>query len=202
MDPRIFFFFKLVFIKQIIKYCKFVVKCSNKLNQYFMKNKPLKLVTSLKYGKLILWLNRNWKDAVKHKYEAEIWEKRRFVPIPMKEDFNLAKQYRGISLSASKICNKMLLSKTCPHIDSLLRINQSVFGLPCQNTSWYATGRHTNSFTVVLDYAMRIATRKPEETGLVIKPRQSRQHPSGIHLQIPSKRHNYFYRDSKKLENW
>ena len=57
------------------------------------------------------------------------WLQGKILPVPKKENLSIASNYRGItlSLSASKIYNKMLLNRIRLILDEKLRTNQNGF---------------------------------------------------------------------------
>ena len=59
----------------------------------------------------------------------DMWVKSNIIPLPKKGDLGQAKNYRGITLTvtASKIYNKMLLFRIRPQLEPILRINQNGF---------------------------------------------------------------------------
>lgn len=61
--------------------------------------------------------------------KPELWFKSIIVTVPKKGDFSEPQSYRGIALilTAAKIYNRMLLNRTRPHVDPLLRTNQNGF---------------------------------------------------------------------------
>ena len=86
--------------------------------------------SQLGYGKVV---NDQLLDVCRMMLEGsgktELWFKSIIVTVPKKGDFSEPHSYRGIALilTAAKIYNRMLLNRTRPHLDPLLRTNQNGF---------------------------------------------------------------------------
>ena len=82
-------------------------------------------------------------NAVYNQNTIERWMKGCILPFPKKDDFRLAKNYRGITLTsiAAKIYNALLRNRIEPKIDNILRKNQNGFRRNRSSTSQILTIR-------------------------------------------------------------
>ena len=83
-------------------------------------------------------------SSVYNEDPIERWTEGCILPFPKKGDLSLAKNYRGITLTAisAKIYNLLLLNRIRPEIDPILRKNQNAFRASRSTSGQILTIRH------------------------------------------------------------
>ena len=129
-------------------------------NKNFKKSKaagldeiPQKVRKIRKFNNLLL----QYCNAVYNQNTIERWTKGCILPFPKRRDHEIAKNYRGITLTsiATKIYNALLLNCSQPEIEKILRKNHNGFQRTQSKTSQILTihrilGFHIKNLEVVL----------------------------------------------------